>query len=311
MNEFLNTYKAEDQGSPFKGNPLGDAYFSSVFNFAVSNAVSSFGSYWASQDAQKIIKEDTFNYIWNSFPDQRGDLLNIAIGTSQGSYNRVQSISRSFCEAFLQNLYSNIPANDNYDSNHLRTRLVPIVDPKFDYLSELHKYSLSEEDERVYSLWERVATQSSKDENLFDYLWSRVKREKGATDHKERIVKAAMGNSALSDTLIKKIAKSSPKRIKRAVVSILRDEIETQNRILRRAEASPETAEVEHIAEAKEKLDKLEARAMLFVGCTDYNVVESLIDCLSRDNLPWLMPSDSPHHWLCRKLSRLIENEEE
>ena len=42
----------------------------------------------------------------------------------------------------------------------------------------------------------------------------------------------------------------------------------------------------------------------------DYKVVESLIDCLSRDNLPWLLPSASGHHWLGQRLNRLIDEGE-
>jgi hypothetical protein len=65
--------------------------------------------------------------------------------------------------------------------------------------------------------------------------------------------------------------------------------------------------ELGQIESAKERVAKLEARAMLFVGCNDYKVVESLIDCLSRDNLPWLLPSASGHHWLGQRLNRLID----
>jgi hypothetical protein len=144
---------------------------------------------------------------------------------------------------------------------------------------------------------------------LYDYLWSQVKREKGAVDQKERIVKAAMSKGALSDSLIAKIAKSSPKRIKRTVVAGINSEMTMQNRRLRKAEASPSDTTPAYIDSIKQRVAKLESRAMLFVGCDDYSVVESLIDCLSRDNLPWLMPAASGHYYLIQRLNRLIDDE--
>ena len=311
MNDFLKTYQLEEIESPFAENHASDAYFSSVFSYAVSNAVSAFGSYWSAKDAQKIIKEDTFNYIWNTFPDQRGSLTDIAIQKCSGGYSRVDSLSYDFCSSFLSDLYVSIPVNDSRLTNKLRARLVAIVDKDFDYLSELHKYSLTEDTSEVYEIWRRISLQVSEDENLYDYLWGKVKREQGATDQKQEIVKAALANNALSDSLIKRIAKSSPKRIKRTVVAGLREDSSAANRELRRVESDPQSATEGDIADIKEKLDKLEARAMLFVGCDDYDVVESLIDCLTRDNLPWLMPSASEHYWLSNKISKLIEEGEE
>ena len=156
-------------------------------------------------------------------------------------------------------------------------------------------------------MWERVAVQVSKDEELFDYLWSQVKREKGAVDKKERIISAAMSNDALSDSLVAKIAKSSPKRLKRIIVEGIRNDRDRAERRLRSLENATIPSDPSKVEAAKERVAKLEARAMLFVGCDDYKVVESLIDCLSRDNLPWLLPSASGHHWLGQRLNRLID----
>ena len=299
MSDYLKEYTVESNLS-FQDDFLKDEYLSIVFNYAIENAVEAFGSYWNSQKAQAIIKDDTFNYIWNSFPDQREDLLSITISAvnRSGYGHRIKSLSESFCENFLTKFYSDIPINDKMDANKLRARIAPVVDGDFDYLSELHKYSLIEGDRDLFSLWERVAMNSSKDEELYDYLWSQVKREKGAVDRKQSIIKAAMSNEALSDSLIAKIAKSSPKRLKRTVVEGIREDRERADRRLRSLRNQENEADPSQIESAEERVAKLEARAMLFVGCNDYKVVESLIDCLSRDNLPWLLPSASGHHWL-------------
>ena len=60
--------------------------------------------------------------------------------------------------------------------------MVPIIDPNFDYLSELNKFALIEDDKDLYNLWSNTAMAYSSDENVFDYLWSKVKRQRGATD---------------------------------------------------------------------------------------------------------------------------------
>jgi hypothetical protein len=234
MSDYLNTYTVESTSS-FKDDFLEDEYLSAVFNFAIENAVEAFGSYWNSQKAQAIIKDDTFGYIWNSFPDQRGELLNITINAiNKSNYgHRIKSMSETFCEGFLTKFYSDIPIDDKNETNRLRARIAPVIDKEFDYLSELHKFSLIEDDRDLFSMWERVALSSSKDEELFDYLWSQVKREKGAVDKKQDIIKAAMSNEALSDSLTAKIAKSSPKRLKRTIVEGIREDKERADRRLR------------------------------------------------------------------------------
>ena len=308
MSDYLKTFTV-DAECPFEDGFLADEYLSSVFKYAVSNAVQAFNSYWSSQEAQSIIKDDTFNYIWNSFPDQRGDLLDIAIAAkNRANYShRIKSLSESFCESFLTKLYADAPVDDKEESNRLRVKLVPVVDKDFDYLSELHKFALIEEDRSLYHMWERISMQSSKDEELYNYLWSQVKREKGAVDKKERIISAAMSNDSLSNSLVAKIVKSSPKRLKRTIVEGLKEDKERADRRLRSLENQECEADSDQIESAKERVAKIESRAMLFVGCNDYKVVESLIDCLSRDNLPWLLPSASGHHWLGQRLNRLID----
>ena len=309
---FILTYVNEEYSSPISEEILADnPYVKNVFSYAVKAALSEITSYWSSENAQLLIKDDSFNYLWNTFPDKRKDLLELAQNkvARTGYAGRVKSLTVEFCLNFLNEFYSKIPVDYAEDTNRHRARLTPLLKPGYDYLSELNKFSLIEDHENLYTMWSRVAMTCSYDEKLFDYLWSKVKREQGATDKKQAIVRAALDNNCLSDNLVKKIAKSSPKRLKRVVVSGVADKMRMLNRRLRKAEADYSSSTPEDIANIKEKLAKLEARAMLFVGCDDYAVVESLMDCLSRDNLPWLMPSASQHYWLSQRLDRLIESE--
>ena len=308
MSDYLKTYTVDSE-CPFQDSFLKDEYLSAVFDYAISNAVEAFGSYWNSEKAQAIIKDDTFNYIWNSFPDQRSDLLDITINaTNKSNYgHRIKSLSAAFCESFLTKFYSNTPVDDKMETNKLRAKIAPVLNKNFDYLSELHKFSLIEEDSDLYDLWKKVSMGNSRDEELYDYLWSQVKREKGAIHSKYEILISAIEKDALSDSLVRKVAKSSPKRLKRTIVEGLMNSKQSADRNLRSLENQEVDAEPDRIEAARERVAKIESRAMLFVGCNDYKVVESLIDCLSRDNLPWLLPSASGHHWLGERLNRLID----
>jgi hypothetical protein len=310
MSNYLKTYTVGEECS-FQDGFLKDEYLSSVFAYAVSTAIDAFGSYWNSESAQGILKEDTFNYIWNAFPEKRSELFEITISSvSRANYgHRIKSLSEPFCKNFLTKFYENTPVDDKTDTNTLRAKIVSVLDDSFDYLSELHRFSLIEEDEPLYRMWERCSLSNSKDKELYDYLWSQVKRGQGAVDKKDNIVRSAIENAALSDSLIGKIAKSSPKRIKRIVVEGIRTDTMRVRQTLRGFEASAVNRSDE-IERAKKIVAKLEARAMLFIGCDDYKVVECLMDCLSRDNLPWLLPSASRHAWLGERINRLLEEDD-
>ena len=56
----------------------------------------------------------------------------------------------------------------------------------------------------------------------------------------------------------------------------------------------------------QKKVDEIEAKIMLFVDCTDNEVVSNLLECLSKGNLPWLMPAASKHYYLSRRLERMV-----
>tara|TARA_Y100000287_G_scaffold185789_1_gene190065 strand:+ start:2141 stop:3085 length:945 start_codon:yes stop_codon:yes gene_type:complete len=311
-NNFIENYTLSAK-SPFDESFVnGNPFLQNVFTYAVGGAVNDYNGYWRSDNAQRIINEDTFNYIWNCFSDKRKELLNIAIWISQGgSSNKPMSLSKEFCDDFLNDFLKEIPVDDSAENNSLRIKVIPAVDKSYDYLSELTKFSLIDDHNSRDMLhkWTEAALSNSCDNEVYNYLWSQVKREKGATDTKEKIVRSAIKNNSLSDSLIAKIAKSSPKRIKRAVVNGISSRIQDLKSRLVYLKRHNELGVNDHkISIVEEKVAKMEDRAMLFVGCTDYAVVESLIDCLSRDNLPWLMPSASSHYWLSQKISRLIEN---
>lgn len=274
------------------------SFMRTILAYAIPKAAEEIQSYWRKDAAEKIINESSFGFLWNEFPEHREVLVAMAETSLCG--DNPNSLSKEYSRDFIKSLYSSIEESDDIAHHRFKARFVRLLNPGFDYLEQVCKYSLNEDTLDVLNVWVNTGMDSSSDPAFFDYLWSKVKHEKGAVDEKESIVHAAHKNGALSDDLIGKIAKSSPKRIKRMVANILSNDITTKRWFIKsRAEDCP----LRLLAE--KEVVKLESGAMLFVSCDDSRVVSSLLDCLSRDNLPWLMPSASKHTYLASRLYRL------
>jgi len=287
---------------------LADDFISTVLKFAIPHAVSDIDCYWRTSDAEKIISDVTFGYIWDNYPDTRNELLNVVHNVAS-KHTRIKSLSKDFCTDVVKRVYSNIEDNESLEDNRLKVRLLPVVDPLYDYLDKMCKFALDSEKENLFTIWRQAGLSSSTDEAFFDYLWSKVKREKGSVNIKINILDNAFDNEAVSDSLLKKIAKSSPKNIKRLATSKLSGYIADQKHRIRKFERDNTKESLATAAFLQEKVAKVERKAMLFVDCTDREVVSNLLDCLSKDNLPWLMPSASKHYYLSRRLQDMIEAE--
>jgi len=288
---------------------VNDDFITTVMNYAIPNAINDIDSYWKSKDAEKIITNATFGFIWKNYPDTRDELLNIAERVCN-STTRIESLTQDFCLKFVTDMYSLIKVNEDEEDNRLRIRLLPQVDKSFDYLSEMCKFALEEDKHKLYMIWHHAGMCSSTDSAFYDYVWSKVKREKGAVNTKLHILESAFDNSALSDNLLKKIAKSSPKNIKRSITNKFSREISDKKYRVKRLERDTKRESVALAAFVQKEVDALERKVMLFVDCTDREVVSNLLDCLSKDNLPWLMPSASGHYYLANRLQSMVDSSE-
>jgi len=276
-----------------------------AMGYAILHAVGDIGSYWRTEEAEKIISDSTFAFIWKDFPDTRGDLLELAQGICHND-SRVKSLTKEYCKRFVSDVYDLIEDNEDIEDNRLRVKLACIVATDFDYLTQMCKFSLDEEKQDLYHIWRQAGLSSSKDSEFYDYLWSKVKREKGSVDIKLNILRHGFENGAISDGLLRKIAKSSPKNVKRTVTEKVAREINNLRYTLNRHKRNNE---YEAAAFIQKEVDALESKIMLFVDCTDRKVVSNLLDCLSKDNLPWLMPSASQHYYLSNRLQQMIDKE--
>lgn len=279
-------------------------YIDSLIRYSIASAISDLGYYWRQNSlAEKLINDNSFNYLWSDYESLRKQLLSLAESSAMNDNERNNyGISREFSLSFIEELYNKTPIDMDEENNSLRAKLAYIVDGDFDYLAQICEYSIDPSHDSLYLLWRKMGMAHSKDGSFYDYLFSKVKREVGSTDTKVSIVEAAFSRGALSDVIIRKVAKSSPKKLKRTVVSLLSESLQGERRSLDRE------ANQEKIAARQKIVDKIEARVMLFVSCDDNEIVSNLIDSLSEDNLPWLMPSASKHPWLSRRLQQKIDH---
>ena len=276
-----------------------------VFSKYIGDIARSWGEYYWEQDFYgSVIKEETFGFIWESHPLQREALLNICLKalSSETFYHRKDkklTISREFSESIIKKIYNIIVNDDSYsDKTHLsaRLKLISYVEPDFDYLEKVSQIlltdSISDDDSAAALSWIKSGLANSDDELFFDYAYSKIKRAPGSAKRKLNVVKSAMAKNALSDSLLRKIAKSSPKSIKRSVVGELASSIKHER----------------YLDESSEKAANMEKNIMLFVANDDRHILGELINCLSTDNLPWLMPHVSSYPYLARRLQYRLES---
>ena len=193
---------------------LADDFISTVLKFAIPHAVSDIDCYWRTSDAEKIISDITFGYIWDNYPDTRGELLNV-VHKVASQHTRIKSLSKDFCIDVVKRVYDNIEDNESLEDNKLKVRLLPVVDPLYDYLDKMCKFALDSEKEDLFTVWRQAGLTASQDEAFFDYLWSKVKRQKGSVNIKMNILDHAFAYAFCLKTLIsfKKVAGNDRGRI--------------------------------------------------------------------------------------------------
>lgn len=278
--------------------------YSDVLSYAVEKAIESLSYY--GDDGGRIISNNTIGFLWKSCSDTRDRLLDLIVSKASDSYyNSRGALTTDYCRLLVESLYLHLSEQEEISDDGFEAKmgLVAIADPEYDYLAALSDAELRQNG-FVATLIKRTGLTNSRDSNFFDYCFGKVKREAGAVDVKNQILTSAMANDALSDNLIKAIAKSSPISVKRHVASHLCQVIQSHKRkALQRGFVDSEKKDNEN------KLAQAESLIMLFASTADYEVINNLADCISKDNLPWIMPSVSSlnHYWLTKKVQQALE----
>ena len=273
-----------------KWKPNADFYEES-FSLFIELTMVDHGWYYQSKKTDKWkgnLTEGCFKYIWNNFKSKeyRAGLVELCVkqkDKSDWSFN------------ILKELYDKIPIDFDLDSNRLRVKYVQCMFSDYDYLSEVTKSRIANQTE-IESVWSNAGLYKSKRVSFYNFMWESITRGKGSIDKRLGILKNSVNNNVYSEKILNHCAKRGTKRMKRLAVELLGDSLYTSRRY-----------SVNSIGEEDEESKFLEEKMLLFATTDDAAVVETLVEHLSAENLPWVMPSASNFPWLLRKINRKIE----
>jgi len=281
--------------------------YEDALEYAVDAAITAVSHYWSGEASKKIINDNTFGYIWNTFPLYRERLVSIALNAAHGVSYRDYALSPSFAKDWISKEYEILSNKEKLTAIELDAYLnmQPIADISYSYLDGLMSANI-ECDEEKCEIIKRHGLEKSRDPEFYDFLFESVPRKVGGTDVKYNILEKAYNNNSLSEKLIKKIAKSSPISLKRKIAQLLSGDI-----LIKKGEIYRNRHATLEEKEARQKnIDHSESLLMLFADVADYYVISSIIEIISKDNIPWIMPSVSKinRSYLTKRVERLIES---
>ena len=221
-----------------------------------------------------FLNEESFDGIWNENKDCRENLVKILTNCHRykDSYvNKSTIFSDKFVLKKLKAIETLLVDKEDAESDGIRRYIVPVIYPDFDYKTEIIRLGANEKSQIFVNNWIDLAASHSKDQNLFEFLLSRIKREPGSTELKVRILNSAFTNHVICEAAIKNIAASAPISLRRSVVSGLSA---MMNSLRQQSLYTAKTdKELKAIAE---KLDKIEPLAMLFAALNDRAILREL-----------------------------------
>ena len=267
---------------------------------------------------KSVISQKTFPFLWNNDVSKRSMLVNELCSRDNGLSRQYRSGLAIIVSAELERIFnveveSNFYPNFKRDCVEYRIKLANLLPGDFDYLHEIKKLDPTK-DEQYINLWMRAGRRSSKDPNFYDYWWSSIKRRPGASNEKLEVISRMDSANIYSDAILSEVSKRGTKKVKRALVSRLARDINSQVWDIKSAERSlkedPDQKELLlKLNKWKENFDNLESALMLFADCDDREILSDMIDAVSHENLTWLIPAASKHYYLSRRIESKIAQE--
>lgn len=288
---------------------LSDANKNELISLAIKNIIEIMSSSWYYCTNEGgygwLVNETNFEGLWNDRSDLRKNLVTILINCRNShSYGNTLAFSTDFSNQKLSQIEAILLNNEDDDSDQIRRSIIPAIYPNFDYKSEILRLSEVGRTQSIINSWIELAASHSKDEELFEFLLSNIKRAEGATELKVNILSKAFINDVICENYIKKIAVSAPISLKRTVVGGLCQAMRSWQSQYRYSRHS-----LENEAQLKEKLDRVENLAMLFACLNDRQILRDLGSNLSIKNLPWILPAAANHPWIVKEIQRRIDRE--
>ena len=288
---------------------------STIESYAIEMAIEHL-SHSYEQSHFEIVNENTIPWIWNAYPVYRQDLFRYCLEENKRARSMESTgwgvkpkLSRKYTDELIDYIYKKVENETDTESVTMKSEIVAITTPDFDYYSECFKYKLDPDMSEQLQIWWRSGLDKSRNPDFFKTAWDSVGRKPGAIDDKIDIINSAFKNNALPIEIVEQTSKSSSVNIKRLITSLIKEKMESSGFGRRYIYYNQVTDyEVRLDKQGEEKRTELEKMAMLFTACEDSNVVQNLMQVLGRDNLPWLIPSASKHPYLAKSLQQLIDS---
>jgi len=281
-----------------------------LINLAIKNIFNFMSNSWfnCSKDSKYtwLFNEKNIEAIWNDLPQQREELIRILINCiSSHSYDISPLFSIEFSTQKLIQIESILLNLEDTDSDRMRRIIVPVIYSNFDYKKEILRLVELNRPQSIINCWIDLGSLNSKDEELFEFLLSNVKKSEGATELKINILNKAFDNEVICESYIKKIAASAPISLRRSVVSGITKVMQGMQSQYKYLPLGKE----KDLIKIKEKLEKLENLAMLFACLNDRHILRELSLSLSVKNLPWILPAAANHPWIVKDIQRRLDRE--
>jgi hypothetical protein len=268
---------------------------------------------------KRFINQEMFPFIWNNNINDRSKLVADLCCSGNTLPPNFKSGLAILISSELERVFESGSEEEHglsYRSQCVsyRINLAPLICVNFDYLYEINQLDKSK-DESLISLWASAGKKLSKDKDFYEYLWKSIERRPGASDEKLRVLERMNSNNVYSSLILKEVSKGGTKRVKRAVVEDITHKMNDLKRSInnskRQIKKNPGEEEHEQLLLLnEEKLAKLEPELMLFADCDDRQIIGSMIDAVSRENLTWLIPAASKHYYLSRRIESMLASKD-
>jgi hypothetical protein len=137
------------------------------------------------------------------------------------------------------------------------------------------------------TFWTREGMERSKDPAFFSMAWSRVERQKGYTDARDSVIRAASKCRIFPESIIDDLTSGGHNKNRLSLVGIMVNKIEDARHTLSRTNGLTEElrlANTQYVEYCQSILAK-------FVSCDDYSIQQRLIPFLKREDLIFAAPT--------------------
>jgi len=263
----------------------------------ISNSVLSEERYFRfdqSAYASKIVNSNVIFWHWQNSKMSRYKTITRLISWYQytdwqnGSRVGIGEDNLAAIRSILTASWNELPDDsDSVNVHGLRILISSVLkDPsmQIDFTQKLMEANLAGNTE-LARFWTREGLETSKDPAFFSMAWSRVERQKGYTDARDAIIRAAAKCQIFPEAIIEELTSGGHNKNRASLINIMINKIEESRNILTRHIITEEKK-----AEHNSQIEYCQSILAKFVSCEDYNIQHRLIPFLKREDLIFAAP---------------------